>query len=213
MKLFKKANSKLYALIFTCSLLLSVPAWSQTGLTLDVGLELGWWLHQLGAPEQGVFKTHHTGSPFVHLTYQWPFGRWRAGLSLRGGLFLEDDMRGPRDMRILFDRIKIAEPNKSIPFLRYGGQIGYELLRRGNYAFVPAIQYGSFLFGDSHPNRENFGYKQFTEILFTHIWKRPKKHWVLRMNYNTQRIFLRQKSHPLERHQLFSWGMSIGMGF
>ena len=192
--------------------LLSTGVGAQTGLTVDTGLELGWWLHQIGAPERGVFKTHHTGSPFVQVSYQWPLRRWRLGLGVRGSLFLEDDMRGPTDSRRRAERLIISDIG-FIPMLRAGVQVGYELLRRGNYVLVPSLQYGPFFFQTNHPDRGNFGYQHFTEILFTHVWKRPKRHWILRMNYNTQRIFLREKNHPNEGHQLFSWGIGVGLGF
>ena len=36
-------------------------------LELDAGAEFGWWSHQLGAPELGIARTHHSVAPFVSL--------------------------------------------------------------------------------------------------------------------------------------------------
>ncbi len=182
-------------------------------LSVEAGIEFGWWLHQLGDSQLGVSKTHHTGSPFVHFNYLWAKQKWYFGPTLRAGLFLEDDMRNPRDSRFRYDRIFIAKEDGFIPFLRYGLRVERQLLRRGAYTFAPALHYGLFNFWTTHPDKANFGYQHFTEILFSHIWHRPKRDWILSMNYNTQRIFLRQKTEAKEQHHLYSWGMSVGIRF
>lgn len=182
-------------------------------LELNAGVEFGWWFHQLGPAELGIAKTHHLPAPFVSLSWLWSLKKWRIGPMLHGGALIEDDMRGPFDSRRRSQRIPIAEENRAIPSLRYGLHVEYTLLRRGAYSFAPAFRYGAIQWSTLHPDRENFGYHQFGEVVLHHIWHRPKRDFMLRMTYNSQRLFLKEPNDPLEQHHLYFWGTSLGIRF
>lgn len=182
-------------------------------LELSAGVEFGWWFHQLGATELGIAKTHHLPAPFISLNWLWSIKKWRVGPLVHLGALIEDDMRGPLDSRRGSQRIRIAKDNGAIPSIRYGLHVEYALLNRGAYTFAPAFRYGAIQWSTLHPDQENFGYHQFGEVVLHHIWHRPKRDFVLRMSYNSQRLFLKVPSDPLEQHHLYFWGTSLGIRF
>lgn len=183
------------------------------------GVEFGWWLHELGSEnpaafnDLGVSKTHHSPAPFIQVNWLYQIKKWQIGPMLHGGLLVEDDMRGPRDSRRRAERIRIAKKDGSIPMIRYGLHLEYELLRRGSYSLKPAFRYGAWQWSTLHPDRDNFGYQHFGEIVFHHIWHRGKRDYVLRMTYNSQQVFLKEKDNPFEEHHLYFWGTSLGIRF
>ena len=183
------------------------------------GVEFGWWLHQLGSSngddfnDLGVSKTHHSPIVFLNASWLWRIKKLHLGPTLCAGQLREDEMKGPADSRGNRQRIPIAKNGGNVPLLRYGLQAEYQLLRRGNYSFVPALRYGAVQWSTLHPDRDRFGYHQFHEIILQHLWHRKKTDWLLRMSYTTQQIFLKEKNNPNESHHLYFWGTSLGVRF
>lgn len=196
------------------------PLSAQTAhLEVVTGVEFGWWFHQLGSSldngvnDLGVAKTHHSPAPSISGTWLWNLKKWQLGPTLQIGALIEDDMRGPADSRRRAYRIPIAKEDSGIPMLRYGLHLEYALLNRGAYTFAPAFRYGAMQWRTLHPGRANFGYKHFRDLVFSHIWHLKKRDLILRMNYSTFRIFLKEKANSEERHHLYFWGTSLGIRF
>ena len=131
---------------FWCCLLALSLSGQEHRVSIELGGDVGWWVHQLGESELGVYKTHLVLIPSLQAAYLWPVGKWRIGPSIRAGSFRYDNMRSPQDSRRLRDRIMIAREDGSIPFLRYGLRVENHFFQRRNYTFAPAIQYGHFQF-------------------------------------------------------------------
>lgn len=208
----------LKTIFFLLFLFSSASLWSQKfQVEIAGGVEFGWWVHELGSENPAVFndlgvtKSHHSPAPFLSSSFLWKWKKWKVGPSVQGGTFIETTLRRPGDSRQDWDRIRIAEVDGSVPIFRYGLHLEYELFRRGNYSFVPAFRYGAFQWSTLHPDQANFGYKHFREIIFYNVWHLRKRDLFFRMNYDTLRIFLKEKANPLERHHLYFWGVSIGI--
>ncbi len=206
--------------LFLCFFLSSFCLAAQKSqLEVGLGSEFGWWVHELGSEnpdafsDLGVTKTHHTPAPFISSSWLWKINRWKIGPSVQGGLFFETQMRTPSDSRDGWERIRIAKKDGFVPIFRYGIHIEYQLIKRGRYTLAPAFRYGAFQWNTLHPKQDNFGYKHFSEIIFYHIWHFKKRDLFLRMNYDTLRVFLKEKNNPFEKHYLYFWGTSFGIRF
>ena len=196
---------------------LSAQTLWQAGVRLQGMMGAGWWTWDRGLDEQGWHQGHDrthlallgSGEAEVLLAR----GRWQ--LSLGGSLqqLRDDEMVGTNHARGNYQRYQVVPEGKStlaLQSLALG--LGYELIKRPRYAFMPQVRLGTFTWQQAHPEQAQMGLRLVRELrLINRFWLGDHVALLLWPQLSNWYVGPNALAAPQERHRILHIDLGLGL--
>jgi len=208
--------SSVFFLLFCLSLSGQELSWR---ISLEAGIGAGWWVYDKGLTD--TLPHIHRGYDRTHLSFLIPqsmsIGLEYRNLSLgiqAGRSKLEDTRMVSSDHRRgSYNKYSIAaEGLEDIPMHHLGGELGYKLVNRPGFTFVPTLILGGLWLEASHPEVQAFDQRFYRAGELRFIVKLyPKVDLLLFPRYTN--ILLMDRSNPYENshHNIYGIGLHAGL--
>ena len=183
----------------------------EVGLNVQLGNNLTWWRYNRGVG-LGWDRTDNIRVPIVTAGAYLETEKWRiyAGLSRewwseeRLELF-EDNTRRQR-------RLTISD--RSFPITDIEIKVAHYLVSNDKYKFGLGMGVGTFFLDTELELQDNFGTQWMWSADVINQFRFKKRWaWLLGINYEKKIILPDIEQAPNERHELFSYGLWLGLNY
>ncbi len=181
------------------------------GINVQLGNNLTWWRYHRGVG-LGWDRTDNIRVPIVATGVYLEAQKWRiyAGLSRewwserRLELF-EDNTRRQR-------RVTISDSNFPITDLEI--KLTHYLVATKKYKFGIGMGVGTFFLNTDLELQDNFGTQwMWSADIINQVRFKKRWEWLLGINYEKKIILPKVAQVPDERHELFSYGLWLGLNY
>lgn len=186
-------------------------------IQVETGVEIGWWIHNLGSDNpnipnnRGWSRTGLALTSIVQGSALYQFKNARIGAAVQYSIFMDDDFRGNEQRVGNFDRIEISAGD-NVYFWKYGLIAEFDLFKNKKASFLsPHLEFGTFTEDSIHPDNARFGAKYYYVLGLNTAIHYKSVDFTFLLKYDNETILMADDLYFNEINEVIGVGMNFGM--
>ncbi len=183
----------------------------EVGINVQVGNNLTWWRYNRG-DGLGWDRTDNIRVPIVAAGLYLETEKWRIYSGISREWWSEERLELFEDNTRRQRRLTISD--RSFPITDIELKLTHYLVATPKYKFGLGIGVGTFFLDTELELQDNFGTQwMWSADVINQFYFKKRWAWLLGINYEKKIILPEIEQAPNERHELFSYGLWLGLNY